>query len=233
MTKVIFCVPSLHGPSAPFIRALEDSLPLVVAAGFEEGAVEERGNPYISYARSTMLRKALDAKADMAVFIDYDVSWRPHDLLKLIETPGEVVAGTYRFKKDEEEYMGGFYTTPEGRPIVREGGVLKSSRVPAGFLKITKEGVDRFMRAYPNLTYGPRYNPSVDLFNHGVLDDGIWYGEDMAFSKRWSEADEENQIVLIPDLGIDHHQGDKVYKGNLHEWLLRRPGGSHHGDSDL
>ena len=168
----------------------------------------------------------MDAQADMVVFADHDVSWRPPDLLKLIETPGEVVAGTYRFKKDEEEYMGGFYTTPEGRPIVRDGGVLKSNRVPAGFLKITKEGVDRFMRAYPNLTYGPRYNPSVDLFNHGVLDDGIWYGEDMAFSKRWSEADEENQIVLIPDLGIDHHQGDKVYKGNLHEWLLRLPGGS-------
>lgn len=30
-----------------------------------------------------MLRKALDAQADVIVFIDHDVSWAPGDLLKL------------------------------------------------------------------------------------------------------------------------------------------------------
>jgi hypothetical protein len=226
--KVVFCVPSLHGPTAPFINALEQSLPLIVAAGWEEGTVEERGCPYISYARATMLRKALDAKADVIVFIDYDLSWCPRDLLTLIETPGDVVAGTYRFKKDEEEYMGGWYVDPDGRPIVRDDGCFKSSRVPAGFLKITKEGVDRFMTAYPQLTFGVRYNPPVDLFNHGVID-GVWYGEDMAFSKRWSEACEP--IWLVPDLGLDHHSGDRVFAGNLHQFMLRQPGGSEHGVS--
>ena len=46
-----------------------------------------------------MLRKALDAKADVIVFIDHDVSWDAKDLLTLIQTEGDVVAGTYRFKK--------------------------------------------------------------------------------------------------------------------------------------
>ena len=63
--------------------------------------VHEVGSPYISAARATMLRKALDAKADVIVFIDHDLSWRPGDLLKLIETTGDVVGGTYRFKQDE------------------------------------------------------------------------------------------------------------------------------------
>lgn len=222
MSKVIFCVPSLQGPTAPFIAALEASLPLIQAAGWEEGAVEERGCPYISYARATMLRKAMDAKADVVVFIDYDVSWKPQDLLTLIETPGDVVAGTYRFKIEPEEYMGVWQTDGEGRPVLRADGCFMAEKVPAGFLKITKEGVDRFMRAYPELTFGVRYSPTVDLFNHGVID-GVWYGEDYAFSKRWREAGGE--IALIPDLDITHHSSTTAYPGNLHQFMMRQPGG--------
>ena len=84
--NVVFATPSLAGPTAPYIKALEGSLPLIEEAGWEHGYVDIINNPYISAARATMLRAALDAKADVIVFIDYDVSWQPGDLLKLIET---------------------------------------------------------------------------------------------------------------------------------------------------
>jgi hypothetical protein len=221
--KVVFCVPSLQGPTAPFVEALERSLPLIKAVGWEEGAVEERGCPYISYARAAMLRKALDAKADVIVFLDYDLSWEAQDLLTLIETKGDVVAGTYRFKKDEEVYMGVWRTDGAARPVIRDDGCFLASRIPAGFMKITREGVDRFMTAYPELTFGVRYNPSVDLFNHGVID-GVWYGEDYAFSKRWVDCGGE--IALIPNLNINHHSGSAEFAGNLHEFMMRQPGGA-------
>jgi len=221
--KVVFCVPSLQGPTAPFVAALERSIPLITSAGWEEGAVEERGCPYISYARAAMLRKALDAKADVIVFLDYDLSWDAQDLLTLIETPGDVVAGTYRFKKDEEEYMGVWRTDMTGRPMLRPDGCFVAEKVPAGFLKVTKEAVDRFMRAYPELVFGARYNASVDLFNHGVID-GVWYGEDYAFSKRWIECGGE--IALIPDINVNHHTATDVFAGNLHEFMMRQPGGA-------
>jgi hypothetical protein len=104
--KVVFCTPSLAGPTAPYISALEQSIPLITGAGWEEGYAQEIGNPYISAARANMTRKALDAGADVLIYLDYDLSWRPPDLLTLLTTPGDVVAGTYRFKKDDEEYMG-------------------------------------------------------------------------------------------------------------------------------
>ena len=198
-------------------------MPLIKAAGWEEGAVEERGNPYISYARAHMLRKAMDAKADVVVFIDYDLSWDPQDLLTLIETEGDVVAGTYRYKKAAEEYMGAWDIDDANRPQMRADGCFKANRVPAGFLKVTKEAVDRFMRSYPELTFGVRYNPTVDLFNHGVID-GVWYGEDMAFSKRWIDCGGE--IALIPNLNITHHSATEAFPGNLHNFMMRQPGGS-------
>lgn len=209
------------------MAALEQSVPLVTAAGWEEGCVEERGNPYISAARSIMLRKALDAQADVIVFLDYDLSWTPGALLRLIETPGDVVAGTYRFKKEPEEYMAALVTQPDERPIVREDGCIKADRVPAGFLKVTREAVDKFMTAYPGLCYGPRYSLSVDLFNHGAHE-GVWYGEDYAFSRNWTEKC--GDIWIVPDLDITHHSPHRAYPGNFHKFMLRQPGGSEDPD---
>lgn len=220
--KVVFATPTVTAPFPDYVRSLESSLPLIEQAGWEHAAVFEVGNPYISAARAAMTRKALDAGADVIVYIDHDLSWRPEDLLRLLETPGEVVAGTYRFKKDDEEYMGAILSDKEQRPILRSDGCIKSDRVPAGFLKVTADAIDKFMTAYPELCYGPKYKPSVDLFNHGAHK-GTWFGEDYAFCRNWIDCGGE--IWTIPDLCLDHHSADKVYNGNLHNFLRRQPGG--------
>lgn len=221
--KVVFCIPTVNKPYQECLNSLEASVPLLDEAGYEHGLVTEVGCPYISAARATMLRKALDAKADIIVFIDHDLSWQPQDLLKLIETPGDVVSGTYRFKKDPEEYMGQMLSNNDGTPVLREDGCIKAFCIPAGFLKITKEAVNKFMAAYPQLMYGEKYSPCVDLFNHGAHN-GTWYGEDYAFSRNWLEKC--GDIWVIPDLNLNHHTRTEVYQGNFHEFLLKQPGGS-------
>lgn len=222
--KVAFCVPSYVGPTPQFIEALEASLPSLDEAGIEHAAVEERGCPYISSARATTLRKALDWGADAVIFLDDDMSWQPDALLKLIQTKGDVVSGAYRFKCEEEKYMGRLFEDEQGRPIVREDGCVKAEWIPAGFLKVTKEAVNHFMGAYPELVYGPRYKPLVDLFNHGAFE-GLWWGEDYAFSRRWHSCGGE--IWVVPDLDITHNsRKDGPFPGNYHQYLLRQPGGS-------
>jgi hypothetical protein len=231
--KVVFATPSLAGPTSPYIAALEASIPLIVEQGWEEGYVEEIGNPYISGARSKMTTKALEAKADVIVYLDYDVSWDPEDLLKLINTEGDVVAGTYRIKVDEETYMGVLDCTPPDYTLtLRDDGCIKAYLVPAGFLKVTKAAIHRFMECFPSLCYrqeGIDGIDSVDLFNHGAHN-GTWWGEDYAFSRRCRECGID--VWLIPDLNIIHHSGDKQYPGNFHEFLLRQPGGSKYVESD-
>lgn len=221
--KVVFCIPTISKPYQVCLDSLRASIPLITEAGWEEGAVYMIGCPYISAARSTMLRKALDAKATVIVFIDHDLSWEPQDLLRLIETEGDVVSGTYRFKGEPEEYMGAIFPGPDGTPIVREDGCIKAHSIPAGFLKVTRQGINKFMAAFPELTYGEKCSPAVDLFNHGAYE-GVWYGEDYAFARRWREKC--GDIWLIPDMNLDHHSSDKTYKGNFHNYMLRQPGGS-------
>lgn len=222
--KVVFCIPTLTRPYKECLASLEESAPLIEAAGWDHAMVTEIGCPYISGARATMLRKALDANADVIVFIDHDLSWDAKDLLTLIETPGDVVAGTYRFKTpDEVRYMGVIQDDEKTLPVTRADGCIRATRVPAGFLKVTKEAVATFMRHYPALVYGPAYQPSVDLFNHGAHK-GAWWGEDYAFSRNWIDAGGE--IWLVPNLNIAHHTTNGKFAGNFHKFLLKQPGGS-------
>ena len=221
--KIVLCCPTVKAPHPALLAAVKAEIPHLDAAGIEHGMVWEIGCPYISHARATMLRKALNAEADVIVFLDHDMSWRPGDLVRLIQTPGDVVCATYRFKSEPETYMGSWKTDDEDYPITREDGCVRGEWVPAGFLKVTKEAVHRFMGAYPELVYGPRYSPSVDLFNHGAWQ-GLWYGEDYAFSRRWNDCGGE--IWIVPDLDVTHHGPDQAFPGNFHQFLLRQPGGS-------
>lgn len=226
--RVAFCTPTISKPLPAYLDAMEASIPALEAAGIDHRMVFEIGSPYISAARATMLRKALDDGAETVVFLDHDLSWRPEDLVALVTTPGDVVAGLYRFKKDDEEYMGTLALDSAGRPRGRiaEGTttlVLHAERVPAGFLKITRQGVARFMRAYPELQYGDATSPHIDLFNHGAHE-GVWWGEDYAFSRRWLGCGGE--LLIIPDLELNHHSADRAYAGNFHNFLMRCPGGA-------
>lgn len=221
--KVVFCVPTMTRPYQQLLDSLEASLPLIVAAGWDEGMVSEIGCPYISGARATMLRKALDAKADVIVFLDHDLSWDAPDLLKLIETEGDVIAGLYRFKIDEMRYMGVLDDNDDGTPKVRTDGCIKATKVPAGFLKVTRNAVNRFMQKYPHLMYGEASSPSVDLFNHGAHNNA-WWGEDYAFSRNWIDAGGE--LWVVPNINLTHHSPTEDFHGNFHEFMLAQPGGS-------
>ncbi len=226
--KVVFCIPTTKAPFAPFMACLEREIPLIKAAGWDEGSVFEIGNVYISVTRAIMLRKALDAKATVIVFLDHDMSWKEGDLLKLIETEGHVVAGTYRFKHDEIKYMGKVEVV-EGtkRVIQRADGCIKAQATPAGFLKITREAVNIFIEAYPALCYGERCSPHIDLFHQGA-EDWVWWGEDYAFTRRWNLIGEE--VWIVPDLDLDHWGADgKCYEGNFLEYMLRQPNGAKEG----
>jgi glycosyltransferase involved in cell wall biosynthesis len=219
--KVAICTPTRNKPHKAYLDALERSIPVLNEAGIDHQAVFEVGCPYISAARATMTQKAMKAHADVLVYIDDDVEWEPEGLLRLIQSEEHVIAGTYRFKKDEEAYMGTLKSDEDGRPLVRKDGLIDFDWVPAGFLKVTREAILEIMLAFPDLVYGQKFNRCVDLFNHGAYK-GLWYGEDYAFSRRWNEI---GKIWLIPDLNLTHHNPDAAFPGNFHNFMRRQPGG--------
>ena len=233
--RAAICVPTIKGPYPQFIEAMEAEVPILEAAGIEHAINFEVGSAYISWARANCMWDALKIMPDCVVFIDHDMGWKPGDLTRLIQTEGPVISGAYRFKHPPdketgelpEEYMGHWFVDADGRPIVREDGCVRWDWVPAGFLKITTEALHVYAGAYPELLFGVRWRPHIDLFNHGAHD-GLWYGEDYAFSRRWNEKCGE--IWVRPDLDIVHYaENGTAYPGNFFDYLARQPGGAREG----
>jgi hypothetical protein len=219
--KLVIATPTVTRPHPAYLAALEASVPALDAAGYDHSAVNEIGSSYISYARANMLHKAMVAGADLVMFIDHDVSWKPDALIKVLQAEGDVTCGTYRYKLDVEEYMGAFFIDEAGKPVTRADGCVLAQMIPAGFLKVTRAAVEKFAAAYPELTYGAKDadKKHVDLFNHGAHG-GIWWGEDFAFARRWRELG--GQIWVVPDISIDHHSPERAYRGNFHRYLEHR-----------
>lgn len=152
------------------------------------------------------------------MFLDDDVSWEPQNLIDLILADGDVVGGTYRYKIEEEKYMGRIWLDPRGT-LVREDGAVHMRCLPAGFLRVTRAAVERFMGAYPELIIDADGNRNVDLFNHGAHR-GVWWGEDYAFCRRWNDIG--GQLWCLPDMNLDHHGKDRVWAGNFKRFLERK-----------
>ena len=138
-----------------------------------------------------------------------------------VETEGGMVAGTYRFKNEEERYMGGLNEAEPGIIPMREDGCLEALAMPAGFLKVTREAVNKMMVAHPELTCGEACNPHFDMFAHGIME-GEWRGEDVAAGLRWWRMGEK--VWCKPDLNITHHSMERAYHGNLKKYLERTAG---------
>lgn len=223
--KVAFCIPTITKPYQVCLDSIRASVPVFDRLGVETVMVSEVGCPYISAARSKMLRKALDAGVDAIVFIDHDLSWDHEDLAKIALYQADYVVGTYRFKREPEEYMGQLFTAEDGKPMPAADGALLTFSAPAGFMKITPKAINTLIEKFPELCYGERHTPHFDLFNHGAHRH-TWYGEDYACCRRWLETG--GQIWTLPNLNITHWSGETPYPGNLHKYLMKQPGGINH-----
>lgn len=219
--KVVFCTPTHTGPHPAYVTAMRDCLPALEALGIEHALLWELGSTYISWARANLARRVIhESDADAIIYLDHDMSWTPAAIVRLATHPEEVVGGTYRFKKEPEEYMGALYHD-NGKITSRDDGCVEAAYMPAGFMKVSRGAWHRIAEAYPALKYG---DGGLDLFNHGVID-GAWHGEDYAFCYRWREK--LGKVWIIPDLDLTHHDRDKAYPGNFHRFLLRGEHGDH------
>jgi hypothetical protein len=239
--KVALCIPTRKEPFPQMIEAVDASIASIKAAGHVVGAVTVAGSAYISWAAALMVAKGLLWGADAAILIEDDMSFGPDALLKLIETPGDVVAGNYRYKTELEEYMGfplltgdpgGAFDKPElpegvqSTMLIRKDGCIVGKSAPAGFLKITRECVERFRKAYPETICDDTRQGTefTDLFQHGGHK-GVWYGQDFAFCRRWRDCGET--VWIQPDLDISHwlRKDDGTYvefPGNYRKWLMAK-----------
>lgn len=122
---------------------------------FEDGGL-------ITFNRNKLFQQFIEAPIfDVMVFVDSDLFWEAGAIVKLVETPGDIVGGVYRYKQGgDPDYP--FWPKPLSGPV----GEVEV--VPGGFLKITREAA---MKIYAETKYP---------FRH-IVENDVEYGEDVSF----------------------------------------------------
>ena len=178
------------------------------------------GDPLISHARNVCLATFLQTDCTDLLFVDDDVSWAPGSILQLVKHDVDVVAGLYRHKKDPESYPVNWLDKPQ---LVAEKGLLEVRDVPFGFTRLSRACVEKMWEEAKDRPF--RHSSAPDLqcrvifdneYVRGEGEDGLFFGEDYVFCRRWRELG--GKVWIDPELALNH-LGHKDYKGHIGNWL--------------
>ena len=173
---------------------------------------------YIDRSRNMCVYQFLNSNCDRLVFIDSDLEFDDDAVQKLIKYDRPIVAGAYRYKKDEEEYTIRLDFSRNNNCKEEDSPLVYVDRAPTGLMNIDRKVFEDMILHYE---MKPDERKIYSFFDTGMRFPGEnnWYGEDSYFCKRF--VDMGGQILVEPTINFTHI-GTKEYKGNLHNFLMGR-----------
>lgn len=179
---------------------------------------EEVGNADISNCRAMIVAKFLAIEgATHLVMVDDDVAWEGGGLLKLVDARTDFVAGLYPRRMGDD--INFHVHMKPGAQKLDADGLLEVNGVPAGFMCLTRDMLERMVKHYDaHKFYFPQAPNGIawDLF------DGFWseddkgvkhkFGEDYSFCARWRAMG--GRIYVEPSIHMGH-LGTKMWAGRF------------------
>jgi hypothetical protein len=176
------------------------------------------GCTYVHHVRGQQVALFLKSEATHLIFIDYDVSWNPGALTKLINRDLDVVAADYPRKRDKIQYCANLLVQ-DGKFVkeIDKHGLLKVNAIPAGLMCIKRQVIEKMIAAFPYLEFHEEGISPTGwmLFGH-LLHDKTLLGDDVAFCYRWKHLGGEIYIDTTIAVG---HTGYKTFTGEYQPWL--------------
>lgn len=171
---------------------------------------------YIDRARNLCVDLFLSqSQCTDIVFVDADLEFDDDAILKLIKYDHDVVAGAYRYKKDEEDYSVTLRFDENNNCRDNETGLVFVNSAPAGLMRIKRSVFECLGHDAVADENGVK-----QYFKTGMIcADANWYGEDSYFCKAW--VDVGGKIYVDPTINFTHY-GVKGYAGNYHNYLINR-----------
>ena len=194
-------------------------------------------------ARNLLLAEAYERYEDAThfFFVDADMVWSPHDVLKLLAHRLPVVAGAYPIqryhwpKEQEQEQKGEegkqseslptsllrynlrYTTNPADGIAVTDTGLVEVVHVGTGFLLLARETIAAMRAAYPETRYidntGYKTGEVYALFDCAIVQ-GQYLSEDYLFCHRWLLLSSTHRVYVDVTVALTHI-GPESFEGRL------------------
>lgn len=230
---IMFGLPIYGGVcQADFALALMRTVSFLTGLGFRVNIQAMMNESLITRARNNLAYRFMqDESMDWLMFIDADIAFHEHDVLKLILAEKEFVGGVYprkrihwdsvaraaRAGKDNPEdwscsYL--FNAVGMGDGEAAKDGLVEVTHAATGFLLLARSVFERMQ------PHAPSYQDVVDgvpitahdLFRVGVGPNGRYTSEDYWFCNEWRQLG--GRIYINPYIRLGHI-GTHTFNGNL------------------
>jgi hypothetical protein len=218
--KVMFLIPAGNAQmQAPTVMAVFSTLVTLIKSGWEIEMDIRVGDADLARARNYLMGCFLASDCSHALLIDADISWDSGAVLRMLDFDMPFVAAVYRMRMDDAVYYPVHW--PENKRMIRINGnpLLQAQRVPAGFLLLKREVIQRIADALPRgQWFFDQIRPSIkcpwifDFEFHGTTR----LSEDYVLCKKWTDLGGE--IWVDPAIAIGH-TGMKTFDGHLATYL--------------
>lgn len=96
-----------------------------------------QGHCHVDDVRNMLIRDFLTSECTDLFFIDADMGWKAKNFLRLLEAPGDIVAGVYMHKSDAFTYP--FHPPKDVELHPNEHGLYEMPKVATGFMRIRRK----------------------------------------------------------------------------------------------
>jgi hypothetical protein len=175
------------------------------------------GDCYIQNARNKLVREFLKTDNDAMVFIDADMGFEDTAIDKLIVANEPLVFAGYPCK-GKELWTARPLMDAEGNSTIKPNSLMLCESGPTGLMLIKRSVFSKMREAHPEWQLQDGH-PFAYFETGALFDDNKWYGEDVAFCKRW--VDLGGQCWCYTNIDVVHAGGGET-KGNFYKFITER-----------
>jgi hypothetical protein len=105
------------------------------------------GNCHVDDGRNYLVRDFLKTDCQEFLFLDADVVAKPADIVRLLKSRHDVIAGIYPYKADDDKRVFPYMIPPGSVLQADDEGAIEVGMVPTGCLKIRRAVLERLYKA--------------------------------------------------------------------------------------
>jgi hypothetical protein len=162
--------------------------------------------------RNAILKIFHESDATHLLMIDADIGWNAKDVIRFIEHDKDFIAGVYPSRTEANRYP--WVPKVNNDEIETKDGLFKAIAVPAGFVMIKKNAINKIVDYHKDKAYNAPNGVSYLLFDTEVNDGYLW-GEDFVFTKRVLESGIE--VFVDPYIQLSHNGINGTLINNIKE----------------
>jgi hypothetical protein len=184
--RKLFVATPMYGGQCfgPYAKCALDLNTLCIKHGIQVQFFFLFNESLITRARNYLADEFMRSDATHLMFIDSDIAYNPIDVLALMAFDKPIIGGPYPKKTiawekvydaavlhlaDDnplklEQYCGDYvFNVPPGTKEIRMDEPVEVLEIGTGFMMIKREALEGFRKAYPDLTYKPDHNRTVNF----------------------------------------------------------------------